>query len=104
MEEITLEKLRGGGAGSICIFDDIDAYPRDGVGKKCLAIMKEILLNGRDHTGGGADIDILITNHVVNEYIHTKSSIENCMYICLFPFATPDKQVKLLLHKFGVEN
>ena len=38
-----------------------------------------------------ADIDIIITNHEVNDYKRTKPMVTECNYVVLFPSATVGK-------------
>ena len=54
------------------------------------------------HRRGIADIDIIITNHEVNDYKRTKPMLTECNYVVLFPSATVGRQMKLNIDKIGV--
>ena len=106
---LTLEDLRrrGPGAprtGSLVIFDDVDRITDDKVNKAVQKLISDILSNGRDHAtqAGIADIDIIITNHEVNDYKRTKKLLTECNYVVLFPSATVGRQMKLIIDKIGV--
>ena len=84
IESINLDDFRedyetGKRRGCLIIFDDTDRI-RDKV------LMKKVydLLNGRDHTTqtGEADIDLVITNHEINDYQRTKSMIKTAIMWC----------------------
>ena len=72
IEHLTLDMIRTVNnprrAGAICIFDDIDCDMPAFLAKK----MNEIVMNGRDHTNSGQDIDVIVTNHALNDYMKTK--------------------------------
>ena len=106
---LTLEDLRrrGPGAprtGSLVIFDDVDRITDDKVNKAVQKLISDILSNGRDHAtqAGIADIDIIVTNHEVNDYGRTKRLLTECNYVVLFPSATVSRQMKLIIDKIGV--
>ena len=106
---LTLEDLRrrGPGAprtGSLVIFDDVDRITDDKVNKAVQKLISDILSNGRDHAtqAGIADIDIIVTNHEVNDYKRTKPMLTECNYVVLFPSATVGRQMKLIIDKIGV--
>ena len=106
---LTLEDLRrrGPGAprtGSLVIFDDVDRITDDKVNKAVQKLISDILSNGRDHAtqAGIADIDIIVTNHEVNDYGRTKKLLTECNYVVLFPSATVGRQMKLIIDKIGV--
>ena len=106
---LTLEDLRrrGPGAprtGSLVIFDDVDRITDDKVNKAVQKLISDILSNGRDHAtqAGIADIDIIVTNHEVNDYGRTKRLLTECNYVVLFPSATVGRQMKLIIDKIGV--
>ena len=106
---LTLEHFRRLGpdserTGSLVIFDDVDRITDDKVNKAVQKLISDILSNGRDHATqqGIADIDIIITNHEVNDYRRTKPMLTECNYIVLFPSATVGRQMKLIIDKIGV--
>ena len=90
--------------GSLVIFDDVDRITDDKVNKAVQKLISDILSNGRDHASqaGIADIDIIITNHEVNDYKRTKPMLTECNYVVLFPSATVGRQMKLIIDKIGV--
>lgn len=106
---LTLEHLRRVEAdaprtGSLVIFDDVDRITDDKMNKAVQKLISDILSNGRDHATqkGIADIDIIITNHEVNDYKRTKPMLTECNYVVLFPSATVGRQMKLIIDKIGV--
>lgn len=102
-EEITLEKLRNKGTGSICIFDDVDRIRDKRVSDNIQRLISDILSNGRDHKTqtGKEDIDIIVTNHELNDYRRTKYTLSDCEYVCLFPQGSTYQQLDLILKKIG---
>lgn len=100
LETITLEKLTKDG-DCWCIFDDIDKIRDQKKAKVLLALMDNILANGRSH--GKHNINIIITSHSLSDYKRTKYAIENCNYWVFFPIKTMKLQVKTLLKKDGLE-
>ena len=60
-------------------------------------LISDILSNGRDHAtqAGIADIDIIVTNHEVNDYKRTKPMLTECNYVV-------GRQMKLIIDKIGV--
>lgn len=103
IEQVTLDKLRFGGRGSICIFDDVDRIRDKTQHQAVQRLAMEILSNGRDHTTqkGIADIDIIISNHELNDYRRTKYILSDCQYVVLFPGATTHMQMDIILRKIG---
>ena len=106
---LTLEDLRrispdAPRTGSLVIFDDVDRITDDQVNKAVVKLISDILSNGRDHATqrGVADIDIIVTNHEVNDYGRTKRMLTECNYVVLFPSATVGRQMKLIIDKIGV--
>ena len=83
------------------IFDDVDRITDDKVNKAVQKLISDILSNGRDHATqkGIADIDIIVTNHEVNDYGRTKRLLTECNYVVLFPSATVGRQMKLIIDK-----
>ena len=87
---LTLEHFRRLGpdserTGSLVIIDDVDRITDDKVNKAVQKLISDILSNGRDHATqqGIADIDIIITNHEVNDYRRTKPMLTECNYVVL---------------------
>lgn len=101
LETITLEKLTKDG-DCWCIFDDIDKIRDPKKSKVLLALMDNILANGRSH--GKYNINCIITSHSLNDYKRTKYAIENCNYWVIFPSKTMKNQIKTLLKKNGFDS
>lgn len=101
LETITLEKLTKDG-DCWCVFDDIDKIRDPKKAKVLIALMDNILANGRSH--GGYNINCIITSHSLNDYKRTKYAIENCNYWVIFPSKTMKNQITGLLRKNGFES
>ena len=84
-----------------CIFDDIDKIRDPTVSKLTIALLDNIVANGRSH--GGKQINVIVTSHALNDYRKTKYSLENCEYWVIFPAKTIKMQVTTLLKKIGLE-
>lgn len=84
-----------------CIFDDIDKIRDPTVSKLTIALLDNIVANGRSH--GGKQINVIVTSHALNDYRKTKYSLENCEYWIVFPAKTIRMQVMTLLRKLGME-
>ena len=89
---LTLEGLRrispdAPRTGSLVIFDDVDRITDDKVNKSVQKLISDILSNGRDHAtqAGIADIDIIITNHEVNDYKRTKPNADRVQLCSAVP-------------------
>ena len=52
------------------------------------------LANGRNHEtqAGKADIDVVVTNHEINDYQRTRGITTNCNYVVLFPYYSLSSQ------------
>lgn len=108
LERINLEILRvdkkGKRTGSLLIFDDVDRIRDEEVKKLTYKILYDALCNGRDHETqkGLADIDVVVTNHEINDYQNTKYILTECNYIVLYPYFTTAEQIERVLKKIGV--
>lgn len=100
LQSITLDKLTKDGT-CWCVFDDVDKIRDPKKSKILLALMDNILANGRSH--GKHAINIIVTSHSLADYKRTKYSIENCDYWVIFPSKTMDMQLKTLLKKDGID-
>lgn len=107
--DLDLEKLRtdnqtGKRTGCLLIFDDTDRIRDKGLMQKVYKLLDDALANGRDHETqkGDADIDILVTNHEINDYQRTRGILTNCNYVVLFPFYSLSSQMKLIMDKIGI--
>ena len=69
-EDYETDKRRG----CLIIFDDTDRIRDKVLMKKVYDLLNDALCNRRDHTTqtGEADIDLVITNHEINDYQRTK--------------------------------
>lgn len=83
------------------IFDDIDKIRDKKVSNKLIALMDNMIANGRSH--GGHNIHIIATSHALNDYRKTKYMIENCGYWVIFPSKTIPSQLKRLLSKLDLD-
>jgi len=70
---------------SLCIFDDIDKIPDDGIKKSIDKLKDVIIATGRDHTYQGDDIDIIITNHQILGGKRTSEIVQQANFVVLFP-------------------
>ena len=107
--DLDLEKLRvddktGKRQGCLLIFDDTDRIRDKGLMQKTYKLLDDALANGRDHETqkGVADIDIVVTNHEINDYQRTRGILTNCNYVVLFPFYSLATQMKLVMDKIGI--
>ena len=103
VNEISLQKLRNNGTGSLCIFDDVDRIRDKKINDGVQKLITDILSNGRDHTTqtNQADIDIIVTNHELNDYRRTKYILSDCEFVVLFPQGTTFQQLDMILKKIG---
>lgn len=109
VSELDLEKLRtddktGKRSGCLLIFDDTDRIRDKGLMEKTYKLLDDALANGRDHAtqAGKADIDIVVTNHEINDRNRTRGVLTNCNYIVLFPFYSLTSQMNLIMEKIGI--
>ena len=109
VDEIDLEKLRTDDKtdkrrGCLLIFDDTDRIRDKGLMQRVYKLLDDALANGRDHESqkGIADIDIVVTNHEINDYQRTRGILTNCNYVVLFPFYSLATQMNLVMDKIGI--
>ena len=109
IDEMNLEKLRTDDVtkkrtGCLLIFDDTDRIRDKEVMKKVYDLCNDALCNGRDHEtqNGEADIDVIVTNHEINDYVRTRGMLTECNYVVIFPYYSLAKQLDLVLDKIGV--
>lgn len=100
LSTLTLDDLTRDG-DCWCVFDDIDKIRDPALNKLLIALMDNIIANGRSH--GGHNINIIVTSHSLADYKKTKYSIENCNYWVIFPNKTIKSQLVTLLKKIGLE-
>ena len=100
LEKLTLDDLTEEG-DCWCVFDDVDKIRDPTVSRLTLALLDNIVANGRSH--GGKQINVIVTSHALNDYRKTKYSLENCDYWVIFPSKTIKLQVTTLLRKIGLE-
>lgn len=104
---ITLDRLRYSDkkmkkkTGCLLIFDDTDRIRDPALKRYVYALMQDALCNGRDHETqkAFADIDVVVTNHEINDYLNTKYILTESTYIVLFPFFTTGDQIERVLKK-----
>lgn len=109
IDDLNLEKLRvddktGKKRGCLLIFDDTDRIRDAGLRKKVYDLLNDALCNGRDHAtqAAKADIDVIVTNHEINDYQRTKSVLTECNYVVIFPAYSVKKQIDMVLDKIGL--
>jgi hypothetical protein len=109
IDSMNLEKLRvddatGKRTGCLLIFDDTDRIRDKEVMKKVYDLCNDALCNGRDHEtqNGEADIDVIVTNHEINDYVRTRGMLTECNYVVIFPYFSLAKQIDLVLDKIGL--
>ena len=108
LERIDLESMRYNSkkerVGCLLIFDDVDRIRDKEVKDLVYKILYDALYNGRDHETqqGYADIDVVVTNHEINDYQNTKYILTECNYIVLYPYFTTAEQIERVLKKIGV--
>lgn len=83
------------------VFDDVDKIRDPAVSKKVIALMDNIIANGRSH--GKHTIHVIATSHSLSDYRKTKYMIENCSYWVLFPSKTITSQLRRLLSKMDLD-
>lgn len=83
------------------VFDDIDKIRDSKVSKALVALMDNIIANGRSH--GAHTINVIATSHSLSDYRKTKYMIENCEYWVVFPSKTINSQLKRLLSKMDLD-
>lgn len=109
IDDIDLEKLReddvtGKRTGCLIIFDDTDRIRDKQLMKRVYDLLHDALCNGRDHAtqSGAADIDVIITNHEINDYQRTRYILTECNYLVLFPQCSLKKQLDMCIEKVGM--
>ena len=105
LEDLRMDDETGKRLGCLLIFDDTDRIPNKGLIKKVYDLMGIALSTGRDHRtqNGDADIDVIITNHEINDYLRTKNILTECNYMVLFPMCSLKKQMDYCLEKVGMD-
>ena len=83
------------------IFDDIDKIRDRKTSAALIALMDNMIANGRSH--GGHNIHVIATSHSLADYRKTKYMIENCSYWVIFPSKTIPSQLKRLLSKIDLD-
>ena len=104
LEELRNDDKTGKRLGCLLIFDDTDRIPNKVLIKKVYDLMGMALSTGRDHAtqNGDADIDVIITNHEINDYLRTKPILTECNYLVMFPQCSLKKQMDYCLEKVGM--
>lgn len=100
LSKLTLKDLTPNGESWV-IFDDIDKIRDKTISKLTIALLDNIVANGRGH--GDGTIHVIVTSHALNDYRNTKYSIENCDYWVIFPSKTINMQTRRLLKKLDLE-
>lgn len=105
LEDLRVDDTTGKRTGCLLIFDDTDRIPNKLLIKKVYDLMGVALSTGRDHAtqNGEADIDVVITNHEINDYLRTKNILTECNYMVMFPQCSLKKQMDYCLEKVGMD-
>ena len=61
------------------------------------------LLATNQAENGEAVIDVVITNHEINDYLRTKNILTECNYMVMFPQCSLKKQMDYCLEKVGMD-
>lgn len=73
-------------SNSLVIFDDIIKSSNSSqLNRYMIKLRDDVLDNGRDQANNGRDIYCLMTNHLLTDYIKTRSAIAESTCIVLFP-------------------
>ena len=83
--------------GTICLFDDIDSFPSD-IAKFIREYRDSMLESGRHH-----NITVISTSHILNNYMKTKTVLNECEWVCLFPASNKRHAFSFLKDRFGLE-
>lgn len=102
LKKINMDVIRARVKNPICVFDDIDKMSSPTISKLTKDLLHSILLKGRGHDHS-ADIHCIVTYHALNGGLETKTLIENCEYLCLFPLSTLFRQMEYFLSKVGLK-
>lgn len=103
LSKINLESLRARGSNILLLFDDFDNIPKGRVLNEVQRILHDVLANGRAHSGGDdRNVHVIVTTHILNDYMKTKYITENCDYIAFFPQSTTFCQLLRLGMKVGL--
>ncbi len=81
----------------ICLFDDIDSFPSD---------IANFLREYRDsmlESGRHDNITVISTSHILNNYMKTKTILNECEWVCLFPASNKRHAFSFLKDRFGLE-
>ena len=104
LERMRTDDQTGKRLGCLMIFDDTDRIRNRDLMGKVYKLLDDALANGRDHAtqAGHADIDVVVTNHEINDYQRTRGITTNCNYVVLFPYYSLASQMRLMMDKIGV--
>lgn len=83
--------------GSICLFDDIDSFPAD-IAQFLREYRDSILESGRHQ-----NITVISTSHILNNFTKTKTMLNECEWVCLFPASNKRHAFSFLKDRFGLE-
>ena len=104
LETMRVDDKTGKRCGCLMIFDDTDRIRDKALMNKVYKLLDDALANGRDHAtqAGNADIDVVVTNHEINDYQRTRGITTNCNYVVLFPYYSLSSQMRIMMDKIGV--
>lgn len=80
---------------SIVIFDDTDTIPNDKLRKAMIKLKNDLLETGRHE-----DIYVIITSHLITNYKETRTILNECHLITLFPHGGSSYGIKQCLERY----
>ena len=89
--EITPESLKD----SIVIFDDIDSIENDKIKNKVGKLRDTLLKRGRHE-----DISVVVTNHMLTDYKHTRTVLNEVNSITFFPKSGSSHSIQYMLKTY----
>ncbi len=85
---------------SLCIFDDISTITDKKVRDAVFNLVNDILEIGRH-----SEIYVCVTNHLLSDYTNTRTILNECTSITVFPTAGSSHQIRYVMKNyFGMDN
>ena len=82
---------------TICLFDDIDSFPID-IAQFLREYRDSMLESGRHN-----NITVISTSHILNNFMKTKTMLNECEWVCLFPASNKRHAFSFLKDRFGLD-
>jgi hypothetical protein len=83
--------------GSVCVIDDCNTIIDKGIATGIRRLMDDILETGRHH-----DIILMITTHLIQDYVFTRKLLSECTAITLFPNSNAPSVNKFFKNNCGL--